>query len=69
MEHYKATSIFQILNIFFQIVDLRPVGGLPIAQVSGGFWYTLGQGQGLVSQFQPMGNGVPILNWQLIIDV
>ena len=45
------------------------MGGLPIAQVSGGFWYTLGQGQGLVSQFQPMGNGVPILNWQLIIDI
>ena len=43
------------------------MGGLLIAQVSGGFWYTLGQG--LVSQFQPMGNGVPILNWQLIIDI
>ena len=43
------------------------MGGLPIAQVSGGFWYTLGQG--LVSQFQPMGNGVGILNWKLIIDI
>ena len=49
MEHDKATSIFQILDIFFKIVGLRLVAGLPIGQVSGGYWYTMGNG--LVSQF------------------
>ena len=39
------------------------MAGLPIGQVCGGYWYTMGQG--LVPHFQPMGNGVPILNWQL----
>ena len=60
-------SSFSFLTLLFKIVGLGPVAGLPIEQVSRSSWYTMGQG--LVPQFQPMGNGVPILNWQLIINI